>query len=67
MAPDGALGEDGSVLDPAKLETRQVELGRSSQDYVEILSGLEEGETVLVPIQSADGSAGSTAVMASGG
>ena len=67
VAPDGALGEDGSVLDPAKLETRQVELGRSSQDYVEILSGLEEGETVLVPIQSADGSAGSTAVMASGG
>ena len=44
-----------------------VELGRSSQDYVEILSGLEEGETVLVPIQSADSSAGSTAVMASGG
>ena len=26
-----------------------------------------EGETVLVPIQSTDGSAGSTAVMASGG
>ena len=67
VAQDEALGEDGSVLDPAKLETRQVELGRSSQDYVEILSGLEEGETVLVPIQSADGSAGSTAVMASGG
>ena len=67
VAQDGALGEDGSVLDPAKLETRQVELGRSSQDYVEILSGLEEGETVLVPIQSADSSAGSTAVMASGG
>lgn len=67
VAPDGALGENGSVLDPAKLETRQVELGRSSQDYVEILSGLEEGETVLVPIQSTDGSAGSTAVMASGG
>lgn len=44
-----------------------MELGSSSQDYVEILSGLEEGETVLVPIQSAGGSAGSTAVMASGG
>ena len=55
------------MLDPAKLETRQVELGRSSQDYAAILSGLEEGETVLVPIQSADSSAGSTAVMASGG
>ena len=67
VAQEGALGEDGSVLDPAKLETRQVKLGRSSQDYVEILSGLEEGETVLVPIQSTDGSAGSTAVMASGG
>lgn len=67
VAQEGALGEDGSVLDPAKLETRQVELGSSSQDYVEILSGLEEGETVLVPIQSAGGSAGSTAVMASGG
>lgn len=67
VAQEGALGEDGSVLDPAKLETRQVELGSSSQDYVEILSGLEEGETVLVPIQSTDGSAGSTAVMASGG
>ena len=69
MEADGQLrlAEDGSVLDPAKLETRQVELGSSSQDYVEILSGLEEGETVLVPIQSTDGSAGSTAVMASGG
>ena len=55
------------MLDPAKLETRQVELGSSSQDHVEILSGLEEGETALVPIQSTDGSAGSTAVMASGG
>ena len=36
------------TADPAKLEERPVTLGRSSSEYIEILDGLEEGETVYV-------------------
>ena len=38
----------GNLVDPAKLEERPVTLGRSSSEYIEILDGLEEGETVYV-------------------
>lgn len=44
----GRLDESGNLVDPAKLEERPVTLGRSSSEYIEILDGLEEGETVYV-------------------
>lgn len=47
---EGALGEDGTtVVDPSKLESRPVTLGLSDDTYIQITSGLEEGETVLIP------------------
>ena len=69
VAGEGAFAEDGvTIADPSKIESRPVTLGRGSQDFVEITSGLEEGETVLLPIQSQSGmaSAGSAAVTAAG-
>lgn len=48
VAGQGALDEKGNLIDPAKLEDREVTLGRSDDTYIEILSGLEEGETVYV-------------------
>ena len=48
VAGPGALDESGNVTDPSKLEERVVTLGRGSDEYVEILSGLEEGETVYI-------------------
>ena len=60
---EGAMSPDGAtVADPSRLERRQVTLGRSDQDYVEITSGLEEGDTVLVPLQSPGAMGGMTAV-----
>ena len=69
VAGEGAFAEGGvTIADPSKIESRPVTLGRGSQDYVEITSGLEEGETVLLPIQSTGGmpSDGSAAVAAAG-
>ena len=69
VAGEGAFAEDGvTIADPSKIESRPVTLGRGTQDYVEITSGLEEGETVLLPIQSTGGmpSDGSAAVAAAG-
>ena len=55
VAAPGALAEDGAtVLDPTKTEERQVALGASDDSYVQILSGLSQGETVLVPDQGQD-------------
>ena len=48
VAGQGALDEKGNLIDPTKLEDREVTLGRSDDTYIEILSGLEEGETVYV-------------------
>lgn len=45
---EGAMAEDGlTVTDPSKLEQREVTLGRSNDQYVEILSGLSEGDTII--------------------
>ena len=69
VAGEGAFAEDGvTIADPSKIESRPVTLGRGNQDFVEITSGLEEGETVLLPIQSQSGMAtdGSAAVTAAG-
>ena len=48
VAGEGALDDSGNLVDPSKLEDREVTLGRSDDTYIEILSGLEEGETVYV-------------------
>ena len=44
---EGAIGSDGSV-DPGKLTEVPVTLGRNDAHYVEILSGLEEGDTIII-------------------
>lgn len=49
VAQPGALAEDGvTVADPSKAEERPVVLGINDDTYIEITSGLEEGETVLL-------------------
>ena len=48
VAGPGAVDENGNVVDPAKLEQREVTIGRNDDTYIEILSGLEEGETVYI-------------------
>ena len=51
-----AMTADGSaVVDPSQLESRAVTLGRSDDEYIEVTSGLEEGDQVICP---ADGSGG---------
>ena len=68
VAAPGALAEDGTtVLDPAKTEERQVVLGASDDSYVQILSGLSQGETVLVPGQDQVQTDGSVVMTDSGG
>lgn len=47
VALEGALDENGNVVDPSKLETREVTLGRNDNDNIEITSGLSEGEIVV--------------------
>ena len=48
VAGKGALNDIGQVTDPNKLEKRQVTIGRNNADYVEITSGLAEGDTVFI-------------------
>ena len=43
------MDDKGNLVDFTKLEQRTVELGRNSDEFIEILSGLEEGETVFIP------------------
>lgn len=47
VAQEGALDENGNVVDPSKLDTREVTLGRNDNDNIEITSGLSEGEIVV--------------------
>lgn len=43
------LAEDGvTVADPAQAEERPVVLGINDSVYIQVTSGLEEGDTVLV-------------------
>ncbi len=44
--PD-AIGKDGAI-DPSKLERVEVTLGRNDSAYIEITSGLEEGDTIVI-------------------
>ena len=66
---EGALNPDGTVADLSKAERRAVTLGRGDQAYIEITSGLKEGDVVLVPIQVSDDLTGgaSSAVAVTGG
>jgi len=48
VAGEGALDKNGNLADFTKLEQRAVELGRNDDEYIEVLSGLEEGETVFI-------------------
>ncbi len=52
VAGKGALNDAGELTDPSKLEERTVELGQTDSENIEILSGLEEGETVYIPNQA---------------
>lgn len=54
VAGPGALGEDGKLADPTKLEEREVTLGRNDSEYIEVLSGLEEGDVVYVQRQGSN-------------
>ncbi len=47
VAPPEALDANGTLMDPSKLQERTVTLGRSSDQYIEILDGIQEGEIVL--------------------
>ena len=48
VALPGAMDETGTmVIDPTKLETRTVKLGRGDSEFIEITEGLAEGETVV--------------------
>ena len=49
VAGEGALDENGGLADLTKLEQRPVELGRNNDEYIEVLSGLEEGDVVFIP------------------
>lgn len=61
---EGAIGEDGlTVTDPSKLEQREVTLGRSNDKYVEILSGLTEGDTIIREMTGASSIMDSVVVM----
>lgn len=46
VLPAEAYDKDGKP-DYSRLEAREVTLGRNDENYIEILSGLEEGETVV--------------------
>ena len=65
---EGCLSPDGAtVLDPAKTEERTVTLGGGDGEYVEITSGLNEGDTVLVPAQAQGGMGGGVMAAAPAG
>lgn len=54
VALPGALAEDGvTVADPTQVEERPVMLGINDSAYIEVTSGLSEGDTVLFPAAAA--------------
>ena len=55
------------VIDPTKSEERTVTLGGGDGTYVEITSGLNEGEAVLVPAQAQGGMGGGVMAAAPAG
>jgi len=67
VAGEGALTPDGTaVADLTKAEARPVTLGRGDKEYIEITSGLEEGDIVLVPNQAQGVGPGQMAAVSGG-
>lgn len=54
VAPASALNKDGELADVTKLEERTVELGRGNSEYIEILSGIDEGEIICIPNEASN-------------
>ena len=54
VAGAGAVNEAGELIDPNKLEEREVVLGRSNDSWIEVISGLEEGEVVYTYNQASN-------------
>lgn len=55
VAEAGALSEDGlTVVDPTKTRQVEVTLGRNDSAYIEVTSGLAEGDVVLLENQSSN-------------
>ena len=55
VADAGALSEDGlTVVDPTKTRQVEVTLGRNDSAYIEVTSGLAEGDVVLLENQSSN-------------
>ena len=55
VAGPGALSEDGlTVVDFTKLSQVEVTLGRTDGSYIEITSGLSEGDVVVYQVQSSN-------------
>ena len=54
VAGPGCLDENGNVADLTAIETREVTLGRNDEEYIEVLSGLEEGDVVLTQNQASN-------------
>ncbi|WP_186566527.1 HlyD family efflux transporter periplasmic adaptor subunit [Lawsonibacter celer] len=52
VAGPGCLDENGAVVNPSAIETRQITLGRNDETYIEVLDGLEEGDVVLTQNQA---------------
>lgn len=51
----GAMNAEGTgVADSTKLEERQITVGRNDETYIEVTSGLEDGDTVLVQNQASN-------------
>jgi len=49
---EGAFDQAGLLADATKLQEVTVTLGRNDADYIEILSGLEEGDAVVIENQA---------------
>ncbi len=48
VAGEGALNKEGGLADAAKLVSVDVTIGRSDNDYIEVLTGLAEGDIVWI-------------------
>ncbi len=48
VAGPGALDKEGNLTDFTKLEQREVTLGRNSDEFIEVTSGLSEGDVVFI-------------------
>ena len=49
VVPESAVSEKDGSVDLTQAKEVQVKLGSNNSDYVVVLSGLEEGDLVLVP------------------